>query len=1222
LTKVDANGFYSLKGDVNVWINQIAVPYTGADRDVNLGSHGISYYDVNWTGGRVTNVPLDANIQSFIDNATSGDTLLLGSGTYTITSPIRVDKTLNIRGQGNAKIYNTTTDMNIFYVTADNTKISDLNIFDVGSGTKAIFVNGANNVTLRNLTLNTTGAGFEYGVYSLNGSGNILNSFFTINSTDQNAYTVNFLNNSSATQDQNWLVENTIIYANGVVRAKGVIVNNQNSSKYITANIVNSQIIANSTSNFSTYGLETTSTTTANARAYVYGTTIGGELTDVNAVRLNTIYLYATTLLNGTVGGEVHYLGTATANTIYFDINGAQGTYQEGKMFYDPTWKTLSVQIGRDVTMQVGQEDLTRVFNNTANTIHNGEAVYASGVYTTGDNNVMSVALARADVYNTSVVWGVATQDIPVNNYGFVTVRGYINDVNTIEWNVGDTLYLSDTNAGQFRTTQPDTPNYSVQVGTVITKSDTVGRVNIRIIANQRLGDLSDVRITNPTLTQVLTYNGIAWVNGSASTVSGSNGIAFYPDGNDINKKTNQNFFGIESLYKYPVTTTPQNAEAQVATAGLSPVEPYVYDTDLNRAIIDAGTWTFNMYLGANRIDRNPYLFNVIYKIRKYEPTDINVTTVGTGATRYVIASSGAPFSTALIDTNFTANDQNLYAGYLQTPKGAYKVVGRTSDTNITINTPTTYVNETDVKFFTWKRLFMARSQIITNVSPAYTLYSISSSQGSFDMNYTDRIGMMIVTVASNTTTITYVYNGSTYYSYFNTPLITLHNNLAGLQGGSIDEYYHLTQSQYVTAITVASSTQNGYLTSGDWTTFYNKVNSADVNIWTNQLLSPYLTKVDANGFYALKGDVNSWGDQRYTAKADTNIWINQKLVPYLLSVDANGFYTLKGDTNIWINQKLIPYLLQADANGFYTLKADTNIWIDQKLLPYLKGADANGFYAYKSDVNTWGDQRYMPLNTVLTTDTNWYTSWAVFDANMKSIYTVKADTNLWITQKLTPYLLQADGNGFYALKSDVNTWGDQRYTAKADTNIWITQKLSPYLLAVDANGLYAYKVDVNLWGDQRYYSITNPLGFITTSALDGYLSKTDANGFYPLKADVNVWANERIRLAQIDSNKWTLTKVDANAFYPLKADVNVWTNQLLSPYLTKVDANGFYPLKGDVNAWGDQRYLKLTGGNITGSIVATQDINAKVLKADNNIYVGSSGYMYDDGTAIIIGRR
>jgi len=151
---------------------------------------------------------------------------------------------------------------------------------------------------------------------------------------------------------------------------------------------------------------------------------------------------------------------------------------------------------------------------------------------------------------------------------------------------------------------------------------------------------------------------------------------------------------------------------------------------------------------------------------------------------------------------------------------------------------------------------------------------------------------------------------------------------------------------------------------------------------------------------------------------------------------------------------------------------------------------------------------------------------------------------------------------------------------------------------------------------------ITNPLGFITTSALDGYLSKTDANGFYPLKADVNVWANERIRLAQIDSNKWTLTKVDANAFYPLKADVNVWTNQLLSPYLTKVDANGFYPLKGDVNAWGDQRYLKLTGGNITGSIVATQDINAKVLKADNNIYVGSSGYMYDDGTAIIIGRR
>ena len=199
--------------------------------------------------------------------------------------------------------------------------------------------------------------------------------------------------------------------------------------------------------------------------------------------------------------------------------------------------------------------------------------------------------------------------------------------------------------------------------------------------------------------------------------------------------------------------------------------------------------------------------------------------------------------------------------------------------------------------------------------------------------------------------------------------------------------------------------------------------------------------------------------------------------------------------------------------------------------------------------------------------DTNWETSWSVFDANMKATYA------LILHDHNALYVLKSDANLLYALKGDVNVWINQlNKIQETDSNKWVLTKL-------DGNALYSLKGDVNTWIDQK---------------LVPYLSKTDANGFYPLKADVNTWAGEKDRLMQVDSNKWTLTKLDAN---------------------------GFYALKSDVNTWGDQRYLKLTGGDITGSIHATQDINAKVLKADKNIYIGTNVYMYDDGTALIIGR-
>lgn len=52
---------------------------------------------------------------------------------------------------------------------------------------------------------------------------------------------------------------------------------------------------------------------------------------------------------------------------------------------------------------------------------------------------------------------------------------------------------------------------------------------------------------------------------------------------------------------------------------------------------------------------------------------------------------------------------------------------------------------------------------------------------------------------------------------------ISQHNLLGGLQGGSANQYYHLTLAQYTSATQNASGSQDGLLSAADWSTFDNK---------------------------------------------------------------------------------------------------------------------------------------------------------------------------------------------------------------------------------------------------------------------------------------------------------------------------------------------------------------------------------------------------------------
>lgn len=87
--------------------------------------------------------------------------------------------------------------------------------------------------------------------------------------------------------------------------------------------------------------------------------------------------------------------------------------------------------------------------------------------------------------------------------------------------------------------------------------------------------------------------------------------------------------------------------------------------------------------------------------------------------------------------------------------------------------------------------LFSVSSGLLTDI---LTLYSITTIQPTFTISSTDRLLVKVYgeTIALSSREIHFIHGGNEHYSHFNTPLVVRHNDLAGLQGGSEQEHYHL----------------------------------------------------------------------------------------------------------------------------------------------------------------------------------------------------------------------------------------------------------------------------------------------------------------------------------------------------------------------------------------------------------------------------------------------
>ena len=257
-----------------------------------------------------------------------------------------------------------------------------------------------------------------------------------------------------------------------------------------------------------------------NATQYQDGGTMFGNLTVTGTISASQ-YLGVPSdylpLSGGTVTGDVSISGLLSANRIQMNTTAGLPA-SEGQLTWNDQDGTLNIGLkGGNVTLQVGQEQVARVVNKTGANLFESE-YRAIRIRSTAEGGTqgqrLAVVLARANNDPNSVdTLGLVTEDIAVNQEGYVTTSGLVRNINTTgtlqgeTWSDGDVLYLSPFTAGRLTNIKPQAPNHTVIMGFVVYKHQNQGTIYVKVDNGYEIDELHNVKINNLSGGDVLTYD-------------------------------------------------------------------------------------------------------------------------------------------------------------------------------------------------------------------------------------------------------------------------------------------------------------------------------------------------------------------------------------------------------------------------------------------------------------------------------------------------------------------------------------------------------------------------------------------------------------------------------------------------------------------------------------------------------------------------------------------
>ena len=314
-------------------------------------------------------------------------------------------------------------------------------------------------------------------------------------------------------------------------------------------------------------------TLTATTDYYVW---IRSHGTDWNPMYTRNVRVYPDSpLINNVVmgiiianlDGTVPYVG-ATANVdlgefglkagyLGLDLTPTATPTTVGTMSWNDAEGTMDLKLkGGNVTLQVGQEQVTRIVNKTGVNLleANYQAVRISGA----QGNRLKVDLAQANLdANSAETLGLVTETINNNAEGFITTSGLVRKIDTTgalqseTWADGDILYLSGTTAGRITNIKPQAPIHTVIMGYVVRAHQTQGEIYVKVDNGYELDELHNVKIVGALNKDVLVYNSTTkvWENRIIFKTQGY--VPFYDDTLLLNNSplyTNGNNVAIGSL--------------------------------------------------------------------------------------------------------------------------------------------------------------------------------------------------------------------------------------------------------------------------------------------------------------------------------------------------------------------------------------------------------------------------------------------------------------------------------------------------------------------------------------------------------------------------------------------------------------------------------------------------------------------------------------------------
>lgn len=198
------------------------------------------------------------------------------------------------------------------------------------------------------------------------------------------------------------------------------------------------------------------------------------------------------------------------ANANFFAVNTAANfTVTTGQIAWNPADLTFDMGMANGVTLQVGQEQYIKIKAGEA--IADGEAVMFGG---TSGEHILGLRNDMSSVgYIPEYFIGIATQNFTNNQFGYVTVFGKINGLNTLAYTVGDLLYADPAVIGGLTNVEPTSPNPHILVAAVTKRAGGDGHILVRPTFRDSLSNLNDVNITSPTAGQALIYQSNVWSN-------------------------------------------------------------------------------------------------------------------------------------------------------------------------------------------------------------------------------------------------------------------------------------------------------------------------------------------------------------------------------------------------------------------------------------------------------------------------------------------------------------------------------------------------------------------------------------------------------------------------------------------------------------------------------------------------------------------------------------